>query len=778
MDQNQMAVDGPKSLIPDPEQQSHHRVPSPTSVGLTHVDASVGAEMSVNVESPVTPTIVASNIGTPRGSPDSFPELEALRGFRRRWMERKDSDGSASDPIDDFSLVQDHDPIEPCTPSFVNPVEEDEASPTGSSGVVSKSSDAYRMAEFDFLTNAKLSNIKMPWEEPSVKAIFDDDLFLKPELKHDMSVRPATDVSAPEVKAQAASSLGHHSSLQPVFERCVQSIKEQTFIQTRERDMEAAVIKWSIVIRANSSASAVGKQIEHNPGDDIRIIRATMGVKSPNTVLSRANAMLAYMRWHTIERPTEDFIPMQEQHAWEYVSFLAMSGAPASRAQSFVQSCRFAHHILGIEGASSIIDSRRIIGTSEIQLSLKETAKQARPLTVYELQRLHQMAADPGRHIKDRVLVSHLLLMTYCRCRHSDTLQVEDVQHDHSRNLGYLQLRTRFHKGSKSAGKKSLLLPIVASSSGVGFPPWIEIWWQNRMEAGLPVQGDLKGPIMPAPLAKGEGWTCRPLTSAEVSKILREFLELPHDVLLSSHSMKATLLSWCAKANVPKEQRRLLGRHSSAVVDADSIYSRDIMYTPLDAMDKVLAAICEGRFMPDAPRSQYWPLAEPISRTPVPQTPHGPSVLPMTPPIHPKHMTLRDFEESTVKQEVHRDSDGRSEVAGDVVEVVDISSESDLDSSSSEPPDSSDIEPEDFHVEESPVKRRAVGPLVPSDNEQWFQHQVTRTVHALEVCKVASQVAMCGRRLTSTYRRIQQIDDWTLKCRVCFVNRRSSVGLA
>ena len=111
-------------------------------------------------------------------------------------------------------------------------------------------------------------------------------------------------------------------------------------------------------------------------------------------------------------------------------------------------------------------------GLADIQLSGKREAKQARPLTVKEAQDLHRVASCSTRHLVDRIVASHLLLMMYCRCRHSDTLAVEDVLHDHSEGAGYVQLRTKFHKGSKSAAKKSLLLPIVGSSAGVGSPSW------------------------------------------------------------------------------------------------------------------------------------------------------------------------------------------------------------------------------------------------------------------------------------------------------------------
>ena len=120
------------------------------------------------------------------------------------------------------------------------------------------------------------------------------------------------------------------------------------------------------------------------------------------------------------------------------------------------------------------MSSRRVCGLADIQLSGKREAKQARPLSVKEAQDLHRVASCSTRHLVDRIVASHLLLMMYCRCRHSDTLAVEDVLHDHSEGAGYVQLRTKYHKGSKSAARKSLLLPIVGSSAGVGSPSWVQ----------------------------------------------------------------------------------------------------------------------------------------------------------------------------------------------------------------------------------------------------------------------------------------------------------------
>ena len=196
------------------------------------------------------------------------------------------------------------------------------------------------------------------------------------------------------------------------------------------------------------------------------IVRAAMGVKSPSTVLSRANSMLAFIRWHTLGPPNDEMLPLKEEAAWQYVSHLKESGASASKATSFVQACRFCHYVLRVEGALQVVSSRRVCGLADIQLSGKREAKQARPLTVKEAQDLYRVASCSARHLVDRIVASHLLLMLYCRCRHSDTVAVEDVLHGHSEGAGCVQLRTKYHKGSKAAAKKSLLLPIVGSSEG------------------------------------------------------------------------------------------------------------------------------------------------------------------------------------------------------------------------------------------------------------------------------------------------------------------------
>lgn len=147
------------------------------------------------------------------------------------------------------------------------------------------------------------------------------------------------------------------------------------------------------------------------------------------------------------------------------------------------------------------------------------------------------------------------------------------------------------------------------------------------------------------------------------------------------------------------------------------------------------------------------------------------TALPMTPPIIPKHVTLKDFGDSKVKEEVPP-ADLGDDSFELVNEVIDVSSESAADSSSTEGSASSSSEECLEDVRKRPVKFRAVGPSFPDASEQWFQHHKTKTIHATEDVQSDVKVSKCGRRMGPHHKSVESIVDWTAKCRVCFLGRR------
>ena len=371
-----------------------------------HAGTSVGVVHHVEEEKKVTPTTVAMPIAI-RSSSESRsavqdlgdrvePEpVSDLRGFRKRWSSKRSSGSVASrESFLDHTPLQSPDPIEQGTPPFVQSPDNIE-DPDSPSGPVMNREASERQTNHDFLSNVKWAAFKMPWEMPAASSVFNADVVAPVDFRQDPSWS-AMAVLAPPPKEGSQEVPSAALPEAPTFIKCIRSIRETTFKDMRDAEMQAGLEKWNIVIRADSKESRVGRQIEESPESCLEILRACMGVKSPSTVMGRANYAFVFEMAHG--EPSSRTIPASSRKPRVGVCIFSKSSskAPASRASAFIQSCRFAHFVLGMRGADEIFNSGRIVGLSDIQLSQKDVTKQARPLTVFEMQQLHNIASKPG----------------------------------------------------------------------------------------------------------------------------------------------------------------------------------------------------------------------------------------------------------------------------------------------------------------------------------------------------------------------------------------------
>ena len=124
------------------------------------------------------------------------------------------------------------------------------------------------------------------------------------------------------------------------------------------------------------------------------------------------------------------------------------------------------------------------------------------------------------------------------------------------------------------------------------------------------LRAEAQGTLIPA--ASTSGWHDTALTTQEFAAAVRVVLAklgCTPDQLenIGAHSMKCTVLSWSAKANLPRHSRRLLGYHTAKGDKTMEIYSRDSMAGPLRDLDGLLMKIRSGSFLPDATRSGMMP---------------------------------------------------------------------------------------------------------------------------------------------------------------------------
>jgi hypothetical protein len=421
----------------------------------------------------------------------------------------------------------------------------------------------------------KPSSIVLPWENDWLRPIFGEvnpspSLSMQAEWNAALC-NPTTDV-IPGVAPLP--------TFKPVFtlSKCIKNKADLTFLEQRSVQSNRAIAKMRCFLELSLEDSGVGRQLANEDTEEKQnqILAAVLGTRSPATIVKRMNALLHYNRWHLVNL-AGCCLPLDEQSVWLYLRFLHTIRAAPTKAMSFMQAIRFAYYVLLLDGASDCMNSRRLIGSAELQMARKEPARQARPLTVKEVQKLHEVTCDAKVGLQQRMLASHLLMMLYTRSRTSDLAHVHEVAHDSTRSeastllAGYIHISTRYHKSARSIENKNLLLLIVASTVGIGSDDWISTWIRLRRKAGLPVAGKIDGALQPAPDLKKEGeWMSRPLSCSETTLLLRSMFG-SSDKDLTSHAMKVTGLSWCAKAEMPRDQRRLLGRHASAIKDTDSV---------------------------------------------------------------------------------------------------------------------------------------------------------------------------------------------------------------
>ena len=303
-----------------------------------------------------------------------------------------------------------------------------------------------------------------------------------------------------------------------------------------------------------------------------------------------------------IERELGCQFPCLESDYYTFLRSERNSGAPVSRLRGYNQALNFCLHVLGVDELRDVATSRRCIGAAKPD-NPKDRV-QASPLRVGELKTLHDILYQESS-IWSSYFAGCALLCTYSRARWGDLMRAERliVDRDNENVVQYIEVHVGKHKTMSSQQHKHKFLPMVAPAQGVDDRPWADRWLILRAKLQLESPPDFA--IMPAPDQWGDA-TSRPLESHEAGAWLRKLLFGDHvqmkDRRVSSHSMKATVLSYAAKRGISVPDRLQLGYHTSQF-QMSLVYSRDGAAASLIILASLLKEIREGRFRPDETRS-------------------------------------------------------------------------------------------------------------------------------------------------------------------------------
>ena len=538
----------------------------------------------------------------------------------------------------------------------------------------------------------------------------------------------------------------------PSFLHVVCNVKDVDFLENRKASMKIAVDKFCKLILMNPAGFELGSHLAQPAGSQslereiLEWLEAAFAMKAPNTVNKRANALLLYATFVHDYGSGKPF-PISAGEVVKYFQLLKESGRYVSRATSLREALRFSHYTVGLKGSLSACDDVRTKALADAMLVEGSEWCPADPLTVLEVRIFHAILEDESQPDLDRLAASCTLMMIYGRCRASDLCHIQRIIYDFSEagdGTGYVELQTKFHKTARRSGQRAKLLPIVAPSVGIDGKPWALRMKDLREKLGLPDDKE-NFPFWPAPLEIQDEkvvWSQRPLMSTEVTRWLLMALDIPESSKrqVSSHSCKATCLSWMSKIGASKEVRDILGRHVSSLEGAGPLYARDLLSSPLRKLDETIDLIRRSVFLPDHTRSGMLVKESQSLDSPAP---------------YPKKARMDHQEVIKVKDEE--------------IETVEVN----------EPDSSETSEAESYSSSVDAVAER-VDPanvahvLDDEGDDEFFRHKRTKVVHIVATGCVIEEVMTfnCGRRLNSNYSGIPWAHVSDLKCSSCFKGKR------
>ena len=328
--------------------------------------------------------------------------------------------------------------------------------------------------------------------------------------------------------------------------------------------------------------------------------------KSGATLLVRAYAMMAYVRWAAPLGTALPF-PITEGRAYDYLKFLRSVEAAPTRAGSFLAAIPVANFILGIEDAGDVC-AARVTGAAEGEWMKKRVRRPRDDFTASMLaafEHLTEIHEEP----RVRVFAGFVTAMTHWRCRFSDAMSVDKepfIDTDHQGNDVFVEgkVLSDYTKNGQVVKRARREIHLVGLATGVRGNAWARAWLEAREEQGLDAGRD--GCLMPTPCAGT--FSKRPMTTEEGTLWMRELLigtGFSKEAIdnIGTHTCKHTLLGWASKFVVPKDIRRDLGSHVNPGDKSIAAYSRDAMAGPMMWVERMVDSVSKGAFMPDATRS-------------------------------------------------------------------------------------------------------------------------------------------------------------------------------
>ena len=369
-----------------------------------------------------------------------------------------------------------------------------------------------------------------------------------------------------------------------------------------------ALGRFKSLICSDLKGTRVGQSLIDKAGqlcgsDELATIVAdTLSHKSTGTLLKRASSMVRFFTWIARYRDTSCFRP-SEQDIYEYMNHLRSSGAGATAAAHFEQAFRMCHQLLGLVHVDlKLVLSPRVTGAAHSMFLSKRKLKQAPAFTVEAVKVFEDVCLNDDDAHK-RVVSGAILFCIFACSRWFDAMYIESVWDNNFASMVLLEADTEKHKTSMSKESKTRLLPFVSVGRFLASKAWGTSFINSRAHFGL------SKPFMPSWNESSQTFAKHRMTTCESTCWIHEILEPKLGPMeasrFSSHSCKATVLTWAGMTDLfSREERTLLGHHVEAQTRSNTTYSRDALVMLQYKVCKLIGLISSGRLKPDASRAE------------------------------------------------------------------------------------------------------------------------------------------------------------------------------
>jgi hypothetical protein len=374
-----------------------------------------------------------------------------------------------------------------------------------------------------------------------------------------------------------------------------------------------ALVRWRLILELDLESSQLSRTLKSmaedlsNETNISRVLADAFASKSTSTLFKRASSIGHYLEWAKAQRVERPLL-FAETHLYSYVSYLRSSNYKPTKAEAFKEAVAFCVHVLGMDNSVACF-SNRFKGACHLQYISKSPLKQAPPLTVEQVRRLERLAMAAPR-LEDRIIAGQFCFCVYASCRFSDSIYATDYKLTRASNSSgetviLIDAGTLRHKTATTRERATTFLPLLANGIGIE-GDWATPWLKAREDMGL---SPSHTPFLPAFLTSGR-WSDRRMTTGEASSMLNDMLTdyvSPEGNSVSkpsTHSCKATVLSWLSKDGAKLELRRIAGHHMDPGSKSVLTYSRDALLSVMIRVAKIVNKIKGGTFVPDEERAE------------------------------------------------------------------------------------------------------------------------------------------------------------------------------